>query len=135
MDDIYLQLLQRAAAGEYDENALPSYTHSNRLMAWLFWKRIDIALSFMGDISGKTVLDFGCGGAVTFKCLTQKRCRIVGCDENILLAQQVCRTLNINAELYGDLSAIDGRKFDIFLHWTCWNILKTAVPCLRNSRI
>jgi 2-polyprenyl-3-methyl-5-hydroxy-6-metoxy-1,4-benzoquinol methylase len=115
MEGIYRGLLQRAAPGEYDENALPSYTHSNRLMAWLFWKRIDIALCFMGDISGKTVLDFGCGGAVTFKCLNQKRCRIVGCDENIVLAQQVCRALNINAELYQDLSAIDRRKFDYIL--------------------
>lgn len=115
MEGIYRGLLQHAALGEYDENALPSYTHSNRLMAWLFWKRIDIALCFMGDISGKTVLDFGCGGAVTFKCLNQKRCRIVGCDENIVLAQQVCRALNINAELYQDLSAIDRRKFDYIL--------------------
>ena len=115
MEAIYRGLLQRAAPGEYDENALPSYTHPNRLMAWLFWKRIDIALCFMGDISGKTVLDFGCGGAVTFKCLNQKHCRIVGCDENIVLAQQVCRALNINAELYQDLSAIDGRKFDYIL--------------------
>jgi len=115
MEGIYRGLLQCAAPGEYDENALPSYTHSNRLMAWLFWKRIDIALHFMGDITGKIVLDFGCGGAVTFKYLNQKRCSIVGCDENILLARQVCRAMNINAELYSDLSAIDGRKFDYIL--------------------
>jgi 2-polyprenyl-3-methyl-5-hydroxy-6-metoxy-1,4-benzoquinol methylase len=115
MEEIYRGLLQRAAPREYDENALPSYTHPNQLMAWLFWKRIDIALRFMGDMSGKNILDFGCGGAVTFKCLNQKQCRIVRCDENIVLAQLVFRALNINAELYGDLSAIDGRKFDYIL--------------------
>ena len=115
LEGIYHSLLQRAAPGEYDENALPSYTHPNRLMAWLFWKRIDIALGLMGEIIGKTVLDFGCGGAVTFKYLDQKHCRIVGCDENVLLARRVCDALKVNADLYQDLSAIRGLKFDCIL--------------------
>ena len=115
MEEIYRQLLQQAVAGKYDENALPSYTHPNRLMAWLFWKRVDIALYFMNDVSGKSVLDFGCGGAVTFKYLNQKHSKIVGCDENIDLAQRVCRDLNIHARLYEDLSAIPHREFDYIL--------------------
>jgi 2-polyprenyl-3-methyl-5-hydroxy-6-metoxy-1,4-benzoquinol methylase len=115
MEGIYRGLLQNTAPGKYDENALPSYTHPNRLMAWLFWKRIDIALHFMGDMSGKTVLDFGCGGGVTFKYLNQRHCRIVGCDENVLLAQRVCDALNVKAELYQDLSAIREHKFDYIL--------------------
>jgi len=115
MESIYRGLMQSAAPGEYDENALPSYTHPNQLMAWLFWKRIDTALSLMGGLSGKTVLDFGCGGAVTFKYLDQKHCRIVGCDENVLLARRVRDALQVNADLYQVLSAVGGLKFDYIL--------------------
>jgi len=115
MEDIYRALLQKAAAGQYDENALPSYTHPNRLMSWLFWKRIDTALSFMRNLPGKTILDFGCGGAVTFKFLSQRHCTIVGCDENISLAQQVCEALYVNAELHQNLCTVRGHNFDYIL--------------------
>ena len=115
MEGIYRGILAGAAPGEYDENALPSYTHSNRLMAWLFWKRIDVALRLLGDISGKSVLDFGCGGAVTFKYLDQMHSRIVGCDENIALAKQVCEALDINAGLCQDLFKISETKFNFIL--------------------
>jgi len=134
MEGIYSGLLQSAAAGEYDENALPSYTHPNRLMAWLFWKRIDVAVRLMGEISGKTVLDFGCGGAVTFKYLDQQHCRIIGCDENVSLAQRVCDTLRVNAGLYQDLSKVSGHQFDFILALDVLEHIENSSALLENLK-
>ncbi len=47
--------------GELDEQAIPSYTHRNRLMAWLFWERIHKVIGYVESIQVSRVLDFGCG--------------------------------------------------------------------------
>lgn len=112
---VFRDLLRTSTPGQYDENGLPSYTHSNRLMAWLFWKRVDTALRLCSDIDGRTVLDFGCGGCATFKYLAKRCRRIVGCDESLSLARDVVRVLGIQAELYGDLFSVPDTRFDYVL--------------------
>ena len=113
---VFKEVLERSAKGFYDDSALPSYTHRNRLMSWLFWKRIDTVLSMMGDLDGKSVLDFGCGGGVMFKYLHEHNCRIVGCDNQAhRLAREVCSGFGIEADVYGDLFEIKGMRFDLIL--------------------
>jgi len=101
--------------GCFDEAALPSYTHSNRLMSWLFWNRIKTAMALAGDIQGVSVLDFGCGGGVTFLYLHKHNCLITGCENQFPeLSEEVCRCLGIKASICKDVFGLEG-KFDTIL--------------------
>ena len=64
--DLFLKFMSESDKGYLDEAALPSYTHSNKLMAWLFWKRVETALQLSEDIKDCSVLDFGCGCGFAF---------------------------------------------------------------------
>jgi 2-polyprenyl-3-methyl-5-hydroxy-6-metoxy-1,4-benzoquinol methylase len=108
--------VEKALPEEFYEAALPSYTHRNRLMSWLFWKRLDTALSLAGDLKGKSVLDFGCGSGVTFKYLNDRGASVTGCDNRTgELARKVSEMLGTEAELFDDLFKIEGKKFDFIL--------------------
>lgn len=112
-EDIFYNILLSSPKGYYDESALPSYTHNNSLIPWLFWKRIEAALTLAGDIRDKSILDFGCGGGVILRYLSGCGCNITACDESLDIVRRVCKQLNIKAELCSDLSEITGRKFDV----------------------
>lgn len=115
-NDIFLNELGTTPLGTYDESALPSYTHKNRMMSWLFWKRIDTAFSIAGTVKNKSVLDFGCGGGVTFKYLWDNGAKITGCDNRSWeLAQNINMKLDIVADIYKNLSEIKDVKFDLIL--------------------
>jgi len=110
----FKEALNNSANSYYDEAALPSYTHKNRLMAWLFWKRIDTALSLAGDLQDRSVFDFGCGGGVTFKYLSQKQCQLTVCDDSYYdLAAAMCKKLDVNAMVCRDLFTITDMTFDV----------------------
>lgn len=101
---LFRELLQKSGNGYFDEAALPSYTHSNQLMSFLFWKRVESALRMGGDMKNCEVLDFGCGGAVTFKYFHDNKCSITGCENQFLeLTKQVCDHFNIKATLLDDV--------------------------------
>ncbi len=113
---IFRKVLRDSPAGFYDETALPSYTHANKIMSWFFWHRINTVFSLLTDIQGKSVLDFGCGGAITFKYLHDRNCRITGCDTfSKKLAEKISSKLEIKADIYSELSEIKEKKFDIIL--------------------
>lgn len=97
-------ILDEKEIGHFDEAALPSYTHSNKLMSFLFWKRVEIALQMAGDIRNASVLDFGCGGGVTFKHFQNNHCRITGCENEFWeLTKNVSEHLNTSLTLLTDL--------------------------------
>ena len=101
---IYREILNTSPETCFDEAALPSYTHSNQLMSYLFWKRLNMSLRVAGDIRNCSVLDFGCGGAVIFKYLQDNNCTITGCENQFLeLTEQVSNYLSVNPILLKDL--------------------------------
>jgi SAM-dependent methyltransferase len=55
-----------APEGSLIESAVPSYAHKNRAIAWLFWRRIQLAAQYLAkqENVGRT-LDFGCGVGVS----------------------------------------------------------------------
>jgi 2-polyprenyl-3-methyl-5-hydroxy-6-metoxy-1,4-benzoquinol methylase len=120
---------------EFYEAALPSYTHRNRLMSWLFWKRLDTALSLAGDPSGKSVLDFGCGSGVTFKYLNDRGASVTGCDNRtVVLARKVSEMLGTEAELFDDLFKIEGRKFDLIFALDVLEHMEDLGPFIEKFR-
>jgi len=111
---LFQEMLRGAPGGHYDEMALPSYTHPNPAMSWLFWRRLDTALALAGDVTGRSVLDFGCGGCTMFRYLHGKGCRISGVDPFAFdLATEVCHRLEIPARIYKSLDEIEPQAFDV----------------------
>lgn len=109
----FRQLLSQAPPGTYDEMALPSYTHGNRLMAWLFWRRIAAAFALAGPLDGQRVLDFGCGGGVTFRRLHACGCEITGVDpEARTLAIEISWRLAVPAHIVARVDEVANRRFD-----------------------
>ena len=111
-----MKLMSDSDHGYLDEAGLPSYTHSNKLMAWLFWKRVKTALRLSQDLNNCSVLDFGCGCGVTFKYLDAFGCDITGCENQFIdTTRKVCGQLQINVKLCTSLSEISEAKFDRIL--------------------
>lgn len=113
---LFVEAMRKGSKGFYDEAALPSYTHRNRLMSWLFWKRIDVALSMAGDVKDKVILDFGCGGGVTFKYFSSKGARVFACENQFYpLAEYISERIGAEVNIYKELSDIRCIKFDLIL--------------------
>jgi 2-polyprenyl-3-methyl-5-hydroxy-6-metoxy-1,4-benzoquinol methylase len=74
-----------------DEQALPSYTHRNRLMSWLFWERIRVVIKELERGEVGRVLDFGCGAGVLLPILLRMKGQVSACDLDLTYASQVAR--------------------------------------------
>lgn len=113
-EKFFVEALNESDQGSYDDCALPSYAHGNKLIRWIFWKRIIAALSMAGNLENKTVLDFGCGSGVMFKYLNDYGCVIHACDSQYYeLAVDLAKKMNINISMYQNLSEIENKKFDL----------------------
>jgi 2-polyprenyl-3-methyl-5-hydroxy-6-metoxy-1,4-benzoquinol methylase len=94
-ESFYQRLLDEAPTHALDEQALPSYTHSNRLAAWLFWQRLLIVAREIARLRPTTALDFGCGGGVMFKPLADMGVTIHACDLELAPARQFAAHLGL----------------------------------------
>ena len=113
---LFRELLDASARGELDACGIPSYTHPNKLMSWLFWKRISTALKMCKDVSGKRVLDFGCGAGVCFKFLSEKGCQIIACDiQYHSVANRIAKALGLPITAYANIEHIPEATFDYIL--------------------
>ncbi|MBD3867903.1 MAG: class I SAM-dependent methyltransferase [Acidobacteria bacterium] len=113
---LFREALSCAARGELDEVAIPSYTHPNPLIRWLFWRRIEMALRMISGASGKAVLDFGCGGGVTFSYLASKGHAITGVDPlAVPLARKSCDFMELESNLTESIETIPEQSQDIIL--------------------
>ena len=132
---VFQEMLGTAPRGHFDEMALPSYTHPNPAMSWLFWKRLDVALRLAGEVAGRSVLDFGCGGCTSFRHLQAKGCRISGEDPFALdLATEVCRRLGIQANLYRSLDQVTSQVFDVIFALDVLEHVEDLDGCLGDLR-
>jgi 2-polyprenyl-3-methyl-5-hydroxy-6-metoxy-1,4-benzoquinol methylase len=77
--------LHQGSPGEYDEQALPAYSHRNRLMRWLFWQRLRRVVRYLERKapSGAWVLDFGCGIGILLPLLAWRGFKVTGVDLDI----------------------------------------------------
>src|SRR5260370_14901499 len=79
------KILRQGSPGEYDEQALPAYSHRNRLMRWLFWQRLRRVLGYFDRKvrPGARVLDFGCGVGMLLPLLAWRHHHVTGVDLDI----------------------------------------------------
>jgi 2-polyprenyl-3-methyl-5-hydroxy-6-metoxy-1,4-benzoquinol methylase len=110
---IFKEVLSESPSHYYDEAALPSYMYANKLISYVFWQRVNMALSLATNLKNKAVLDFGCGGGVTFKYLDSCHCKISGCENQFSqLAINVAKKLKVDVNIYENLSEIKDQQFD-----------------------
>ncbi len=115
-ENLFKQILSSRAKSFFDEAALPSYTHKNRLMSYIFWDRLNKVFQLSGELKGKKVLDFGAGGGVTFKHLSVSGALISACENEFFeLTQLVADELGIKVPVFKDIMEINGVKFDHIL--------------------
>lgn len=79
------KILSQASPGEYDRQALPAYSHRNRLMRWLFWQRLRRVIGYFDKNikPGSRVLDFGCGIGMLLPLLAWRGHQVTGVDLDI----------------------------------------------------
>ncbi len=112
-ETLFKDFLQNSETYYFDEAALPSYTHSNRMMAMLFWKRVEVSLRMAGNIKGCSVLDFGAGGGVTFKYLYDHDCQVTACEKEFSeMTREIGKQLGIPLTVHEDLFKIQDRRFE-----------------------
>jgi 2-polyprenyl-3-methyl-5-hydroxy-6-metoxy-1,4-benzoquinol methylase len=90
--ETYFQKLGDKKPGELAEQAIPSYTHRNRLMAWLFWERIYKVICYVESIRVNRVLDFGCGAGPLLPFLDGACTQVYAYDLNPDPAQRTIDT-------------------------------------------
>jgi SAM-dependent methyltransferase len=73
---------RRLADDVVDETALPSYSHRNPLMRYLFWERLAVALEWIDglDPCPSSILDFGCGMGLLFPALERRGISVLAFD-------------------------------------------------------
>lgn len=79
------KILRQGSPGEYDEQALPAYSHRNRLMRWLFWQRLRRVTGYLDRKirPGARVLDFGCGVGMLLPLLAWRQYQVTAVDLDI----------------------------------------------------
>jgi SAM-dependent methyltransferase len=95
-----------------DEMAIPTHTHSNPLIRWLFWRRyVEIAelAAFGADM---TVLEFGCGIGVFLPTLCLNSGRVLALDLFPQYAMRLARNRNLDVHFPENLDAIEDNSLD-----------------------
>jgi len=86
------------APADRAEMAVPSYSHPNPLIRWLFWQRLDTAVRFADLRPGAAVLDFGTGSGILLPSLARVAKRIVATDIELAPSQATAAARSIDVE-------------------------------------
>jgi SAM-dependent methyltransferase len=112
-----MELLRQGQPGEFDEQALPAYSHPNLLMRWLFWQRLRKVTRHLHRTlpSGARVLDFGCGVGMLLPLLAAQGHRLTGVDLDVRHTAQFLEHFGVTGAtvLHADqLGTLTKEKFD-----------------------
>lgn len=72
-----------------DEMAVPSYTHPNPWIRWIFWKRLEICRRVCSRMNPRVALDYGTGTGVMLPFLAGLADEVIGCDREIRAASRL----------------------------------------------
>ncbi len=114
---VALGILRKGRPGEFDEQALPAYSHPNPLMRWLFWQRLRKVRHYLQGAlpPGARVLDFGCGVGMLLPLLAAQGYELVGIDLDVRHTAEFLAHFGVNGATVLDASQITTlapRSFD-----------------------
>lgn len=84
------------AAPDRAEMAVPSYSHRNPLIRWLFWKRLDVAVEFAALRPSDAVLDFGTGSGILLPTLAAGAGRVAATDIELVPGRRTAAARGLN---------------------------------------
>ena len=121
----FRRLLAEWSPGSLDEQAVPSYTHPNFLMSWLFWERIRVVINQLEKVPPVRALDFGCGTGVIFPALRKLKTKIFACDVDLTAAKHIAEQQGWNnidwVQGVDRLQELDAGMFDTII---CLDVLE-----------
>lgn len=82
-----------------NHTAVLSYTHSNPLIRWLFWRRLDTALGLARIRRNDRVLDFGTGSGLLLPSLHAVAKQVTAADLDVTPSRQLINTMNLPTDL------------------------------------
>ena len=85
------RILAHRPPGSLDEQGVPSYTHSNPLMSWLFWERLRVVITELERKPVVRALDFGCGAGVMLPALMRVAKVVFACDLDLEAAREISK--------------------------------------------
>jgi SAM-dependent methyltransferase len=99
--DYACQVRQELPREVTDEIAIPSYTHRNPLMRYLFWERLASALEWIDSLTPRptSLLDFGSGMGLLFPALARRGIGITACDIHPEVSQAAADRFGVRAEI------------------------------------
>lgn len=107
-------LRQNSNDHSWDEQAVPSYTHSNFFVRYVFWKRISHA--YASTKRGGVVLDFGCGAGALLPLISEKHNQVYAYDQDeksLTASKKLISIHNLNnVEILLNLSNIETQSLD-----------------------
>lgn len=104
------------------EAALPAYAHKNKIIDYIFWKRLSLAVSFVKKNfkSRSEILDFGCGTGVLSYEIAKNGHNVTAIDLNLtpvnILKNKINYPESINF-IQGDFFSLNfvDKKFDVII--------------------
>lgn len=105
--EIFMKMAQHLSPEDRDEMAIPSYTHTNPLMRWMAWHRIEVIAKHLrtmsvagGDRPQHYIMDFGCGSGVLLGEASDLAERVYGIDVVLSAAEILIKEWDLsNIEL------------------------------------
>jgi 2-polyprenyl-3-methyl-5-hydroxy-6-metoxy-1,4-benzoquinol methylase len=104
---------QGISESDRDEMAIPSYSHSNPMIRWLMWKRLETAFLMAEIGKDKTVLDFGCGVGVFLPTLANHFTNVYAVDLFPFFAQKLCEKKGFNVIFKDSVNDFEDGSIDI----------------------
>ncbi|MDH3944794.1 MAG: class I SAM-dependent methyltransferase [Anaerolineae bacterium] len=98
-----------------DEMALPSYLHSNSLIRWLMWRRLEYAYDLAQIQEDANVLDFGCGTGLLLPELCRVAENVYAVDIFPDYAKSMVALYDLEVSFVDDLIEIDDNSLDVIL--------------------
>jgi len=122
------EVLRHSPERSLDEAAFPAYSHPNKIINEIYWKRLGIVcqeIKSIGDINQS--LDYGCGSGVLLPFLAHRSEHVIGMDVNLNPIREIMKILafptnitikDLNVE---PLSTVPENYFDLI---TAINVLE-----------
>lgn len=113
-------VMEASERGRLNEAGFPAYSHPNRLINWLFWQRLHVAMNYIEKEGPyEKALDFGCGSGVMLSFLADNSQQVIATDIDLTPLERVKQyiplaenVLVVNASQV-PIAQLGSRSFDI----------------------
>jgi 2-polyprenyl-3-methyl-5-hydroxy-6-metoxy-1,4-benzoquinol methylase len=96
---------------EINEMAIPSYSHRNPIIRWIFRRRLK-ELAKLTKFDDKKVLDFGCGIGALFENYKNAK-KVYACDIHPEIASENAKKIGLKVKFVKTIDKIPDKELDV----------------------